>query len=83
MTFLYVESHTENVRMKELTKLIKHGKGILSIADEDRIEFETKLIEYYEDENKIENLKTFLYEKCFLLKISTCKKQVLNYILIH
>lgn len=45
-------------------QLIKYGKGILSIADEDRIEFGTKLIEYYEDENKIENLKTFLYEKC-------------------
>lgn len=45
-------------------QLIKYGKGIISISDEDRIEFGTKLIEYYEDEEKIEDLKDFLYEKC-------------------
>ncbi len=45
-------------------QLIKYGKGIISISDENRIEFGTKLIEYYEDESKIENLKKFLYEKC-------------------
>lgn len=45
-------------------QLIKHGKGIVSISDEDRIEFGTKLIEYYEDENKLDDLKEFLYERC-------------------
>ena len=45
-------------------ELIKNGKGILSIADEDRIEFGTRLIKYYENEESIEKLKQFLYEKC-------------------
>ena len=45
-------------------QLIKYGKGIISISDEDRIEFGTRLIEYYEDEEKIEDLKDFLYERC-------------------
>lgn len=45
-------------------QLIKYGKGIISISDEDRIEFGTRLIEYYEDEEKIEDLKNFLYERC-------------------
>ena len=45
-------------------QLIKYGKGILSINNDDRITFGTKLIEYYEDENKLENLKAFLFDKC-------------------
>ena len=45
-------------------QLIKYGKGIISISDEDRIEFGTRLIEYYEDEEKIDDLKDFLYERC-------------------
>ena len=45
-------------------ELIKNGKGILSIADEDRIEFGTRLIKYYENEESIEELKQFLYKKC-------------------
>ena len=45
-------------------ELIKNVKGILSIADEDRIEFGTRLIKYYENEESIEELKQFLYEKC-------------------
>ena len=45
-------------------QLIKYGKEIISISDEDRIEFGTRLIEYYEDEEKIEDLKDFLYERC-------------------
>lgn len=45
-------------------QLIKYGKGIISISNEDRIEFETRLIEYYEAEEKIDNLKDFLYERC-------------------
>ena len=45
-------------------QLIKYGKGIISISDEDRIEFGTRLIQYYEDENKIEALKDFLCERC-------------------
>lgn len=45
-------------------QLIKYGKGIISISNEDKIEFGTKLIAYYEDENKMENLKNFLYKSC-------------------
>jgi len=45
-------------------QLIKYGKGIISISAEDKIEFGSKLIDYYENEDKIENLKVFLYEKC-------------------
>lgn len=44
-------------------QLIKYGKGIVSISNEDKIEFGTKLIQYYEDEEKIDDLKTFVYEK--------------------
>lgn len=43
-------------------ELIKHGKGIISIDEENKVEFGTKLIEYYEDETKLEELKNFLYE---------------------
>ena len=45
-------------------QLIKYGKGIISISDENRIEFGTRLIEYYENENKIDDLKNFIFEKC-------------------
>ena len=34
------------------------------MSDEDRIEFGTRLIKYYENEESIEKLKQFLYEKC-------------------
>lgn len=45
-------------------ELIKFGRGILSIAEEDKVDFGTKLIAYYENENKLENLIEFIYEKC-------------------
>ena len=45
-------------------QLIKYGKGIISVSNEDKVNFGTKLIEYYEDENKIENLKEFIYNNC-------------------
>lgn len=45
-------------------QLIKYGKGIISISDENRIEFGTRLIEYYENENNIDDLKNFIFEKC-------------------
>lgn len=45
-------------------QLIKYGKGIVSISDEHKVEFGIKLIEYYESEDKLEDLKNFLYEKC-------------------
>lgn len=53
-TFMLVANH----------QLIKYGKGIISISDENRIEFGTRLIEYYENENKIDDLKNFIFEKC-------------------
>lgn len=45
-------------------ELIKNGKGILSISEEFKEEFGNKLIAYYEDEDKIEELKIFLCENC-------------------
>lgn len=45
-------------------ELIKCGKGIISISQENKIEFGTKLIEYYENEEKLESLVNFIYEKC-------------------
>lgn len=45
-------------------ELIRNGNGIISISEENKIEFGTKLINYYEDESKIEELKTFIIDKC-------------------
>ena len=45
-------------------ELIKNGRGIISIPQDCKVEFGTKLIEYYENEEKLEALKQFLYEKC-------------------
>ena len=45
-------------------ELIKSGKGIISISQENKVEFGTKLIEYYEDEEKLEPLTDFIYYKC-------------------
>ncbi len=45
-------------------ELIKNGKGIISVAEEYKEEFGEKLISYYEDEEKIDNLKRFIYDNC-------------------
>ncbi|MBR2289595.1 MAG: Fic family protein [Clostridia bacterium] len=45
-------------------ELIKNGNGILSIAEENKIEFGEKLIQFYEDENNLEDLKQFIFDKC-------------------
>lgn len=45
-------------------ELIRLGKGMISISIENKVEFGTKLIEYYENEEKIIELKEFIYEKC-------------------
>lgn len=45
-------------------ELIKNGKGIISISEENKIEFGKRLIEYYEDEHKLNDLKIFIFEKC-------------------
>lgn len=45
-------------------ELIKKGRGIISIPQEFKVEFGTKLIEYYENEEKQEMLKEFLYKNC-------------------
>ena len=42
-------------------ELIKSGKGIISISMEFKEEFGDKLISYYENEDKLEELKTFLF----------------------
>ena len=45
-------------------ELIKNGRGIVSVEEEDKVEFGTKLIEYYENENKLVELVEFLYSNC-------------------
>ena len=45
-------------------ELIKNGKGIISVAEKYKIEFGTKLIAYYEDENMLDDLKKFVYDNC-------------------
>ena len=45
-------------------ELIRLGKGILSISEENKVEFGTKLIAYYENEDKLQELVEFIYNKC-------------------
>ena len=45
-------------------ELIKYGRGIISISEENKVEFGTRLIEYYENEEKLEKLVQFVYDKC-------------------
>lgn len=45
-------------------ELIKNGRGILAVPEEEKAEFGEKLIGYYENEDKIEELVLFVYEKC-------------------
>ena len=45
-------------------ELIKLGRGIISISEENKVGFGTMLIKYYENEDELENLVNFVYEKC-------------------
>lgn len=45
-------------------ELIKQGRGIISISEENKVEFGTRLIKYYENEEKLEELVGFIYNKC-------------------
>lgn len=45
-------------------ELIRSGKGVISIGEDNKVEFGTKLIEYYEDEEKLRFLVDFIYDKC-------------------
>lgn len=44
-------------------EMIKNGKGVITIAQEDKTEFGEKLIRYYETDN-MEDVKKFIYDKC-------------------
>lgn len=44
--------------------LISHGEGLLVIPDSEVPEFKKLLVEYYEDKD-LENIKSFLKEKCW------------------
>lgn len=44
--------------------MLKFGRGIVSIAEENKVEFGTRLIEYYENEASLDELAKFIYEKC-------------------
>lgn len=45
-------------------ELIKNGKGIISISEDSKEEFGIKLINYYENENALEDLKEFVLNNC-------------------
>lgn len=45
-------------------EMIKLGRGIISVSEENKIEFGTKLIKYYEDEENLEALKQFIFDNC-------------------
>lgn len=45
-------------------ELIKLGRGIISVSEEHKVEFGTKLIAYYENEEKLQELMDFVYDKC-------------------
>lgn len=45
-------------------ELIRLGRGIISISEENKVEFGTKLIAFYENEEKLEELIEFIYNKC-------------------
>lgn len=45
-------------------ELIKLGRGIISVSEEDKVEFGTKLLSFYENEEKLEELVEFIYSKC-------------------
>lgn len=45
-------------------ELIRLGREIISISEENKVEFGTKLINYYEQEEKMIELVKFIYEKC-------------------
>lgn len=45
-------------------ELIKNGRGIIAIEEEDKVEFGERLIQYYENEDKLEELEKFIYDKC-------------------
>lgn len=43
---------------------IKNGKGIISISNENKVEFGSKLIAFYENNDNLEELKQFIFKKC-------------------
>lgn len=45
-------------------EMIKLGRGIISVSEENKVEFGTRLIAYYEDEEKLEELKQFIFDNC-------------------
>ncbi len=45
-------------------ELIKLGKEIISVSEENKVEFGTKLIAYYENDDKLRELMEFVYDKC-------------------
>lgn len=45
-------------------ELIRLGKGIISVSEENKVEFGTKLIAYYENDEKLGELMDFVYDKC-------------------
>ena len=62
-TIIWESDKANNTSLKD-DELIKNGKGIISIAEEYKEEFGEKLISYYENDEKIEELKNFIYTNC-------------------
>ncbi len=56
-------------------ELIKLGRGIVTISEENKVEFGTKLIAYYENEDNLCDLINFIYSNC-LYGITIVKEDV-------
>lgn len=45
-------------------EMIRLGRGIISVSEENKVEFGAKLIAYYENEENLEELVEFVYDNC-------------------
>lgn len=45
-------------------ELIRKGRGIVSVSEENKVLFGTKLIAYYENDEKLDELIKFIYDNC-------------------
>ena len=61
---LFNDSNKRTAMLIANHELIRQGKGRISIAEEDKVELGIKLIEFYEDENNLQKLVEFIYNKC-------------------
>lgn len=61
---LFYDGNKRIAMMTANKVLISHGCGILSVSQDNLEQFFTLLVTYYENEEKKEDLKQFLYDSC-------------------